>query len=118
MVEVLLVVVILSILAAFAMVRFDQVREKSYDSVAVSDLRNAMTAIETYATEYFSYPSTLSDLALSGYEPSPEMEYTQFKQETKNGVETVHMHASHARSSYYYHANFPAEGVTLDRRSK
>lgn len=64
-IELLVVVVIIGVLAAIAIPRFGNTKEKSVDSSARSDLRNAMTAQEAYFVEKSTYATTLSNLSLT-----------------------------------------------------
>ncbi len=64
-IELLVVVAIIGILAAIALPRFGNTKEKSVDSAAKSDLRNAMTAQEAYFAEKSAYAPALSNLALT-----------------------------------------------------
>ena len=118
LIEVLIALVILAILAGFAIGRYRGARQQTYDAVAVTDIRNAMTAIESYVTIFRQYPTALADLQEVGFAPSPEVEFTRFTTENRNGAPSVHIHAGHLRSTHYYHAHYPAEGVVLDRRSR
>ncbi len=55
LIEVLIVIAILGILAAIAIPQFALYRTKSYNTAAMSDLRNAATAQEAYHAEYRTY---------------------------------------------------------------
>jgi prepilin-type N-terminal cleavage/methylation domain-containing protein len=57
LIELLVVVVVIGILAAIAVPRYSNAREKSKASVLVSDLRNLATAEEGYFFEHRSYTS-------------------------------------------------------------
>jgi type IV pilus assembly protein PilA len=59
MVELLVVVLIVSVLAAIAVMAFLNQRERSYEAQAQSTLKNAATAMESYAsTNNGDYPNT------------------------------------------------------------
>jgi len=56
LIELLIVVAIIGILAAIAIPQFSAYRAKAYNGAAVSDLRNAKSALEVYYTENQAYP--------------------------------------------------------------
>ena len=56
LIELLIVVAIIGILAAIAIPQFAAYRTRGYNSAAVSDLRNAKTALEAYFAENQEYP--------------------------------------------------------------
>lgn len=53
--ELLVVVAIIGILAAIAIPQYQSYRERSYDSVAISDLKNIMTAQEAEYSDHDEY---------------------------------------------------------------
>ncbi|HUG41479.1 MAG TPA: prepilin-type N-terminal cleavage/methylation domain-containing protein [Longimicrobiales bacterium] len=55
LIELLIVVVIIGILAAIALPKFGQTRERAYFSAMRSDLRNLQTAQEMYYTDVYLY---------------------------------------------------------------
>jgi prepilin-type N-terminal cleavage/methylation domain-containing protein len=62
LIELLLVVVILGILAAIAIPKFVNTKEKAYVASMKTDLRNLITAEEAYFSDYYTYTSTTADL--------------------------------------------------------
>jgi prepilin-type N-terminal cleavage/methylation domain-containing protein len=73
LVELLIVVVIIGILAAIAIPKFTQTKEKSYMAMLKSDLRNLVTVQETYFADNNLY-STLAQLtAENRYSPSRDV---------------------------------------------
>jgi len=62
LIELLIVVVILGILAAIAIPQFSNTKEKAFDAAAKSDLRNLMSAQETYFAEFQEYAPDVSSL--------------------------------------------------------
>jgi type IV pilus assembly protein PilA len=52
LIELLVVIIIIGILAAIAIPVYLHQREKAWRSQAVSDMKNAATAVESYATEH------------------------------------------------------------------
>ena len=107
LIELLVVVVIIGILALIAVPRFGNTREKAYDAAAIADLRDAITAAEAYFADNEVYPSDIADI---NFTPSVGVVFTQFELETKDGVESLHIHVGHQSSTHYYHAHYPAEG--------
>ena len=58
LIELLIVVVIIGILAAIAIPKFANTKEKAYVAAMKSDLRNLMTAEEGYFADFQAYGST------------------------------------------------------------
>ena len=56
LVELLIVIAIIGILAAIAIPRFASYRQKSYNSAALSDLRNAKVKFAAYYADNHHYP--------------------------------------------------------------
>ncbi len=73
LIELLIVVVIIGILAAIAIPKFANTKEKAYVAAMKSDLRNLATYEEQYAADnngaYFSGSAT-STASLNGFTPS------------------------------------------------
>ncbi|MBN1903798.1 MAG: prepilin-type N-terminal cleavage/methylation domain-containing protein [Deltaproteobacteria bacterium] len=63
LIEIMIVIAIIGILAAIAIPQFSAYRIKSYNSIAVSDLRNAAAAQEAYFIEHKSYANSIEELA-------------------------------------------------------
>ncbi|MDP3775531.1 MAG: prepilin-type N-terminal cleavage/methylation domain-containing protein [Gemmatimonadales bacterium] len=62
LIELLIVVVIIGILAAIAIPKFANTKEKAYIAAMKSDLRNLVTAEESYNGDNASYTSALASL--------------------------------------------------------
>ena len=62
LIELLIVVVIIGILAAIAIPKFASTKEKAYITAMRSDLRNMMTAQESYFSDYGTYTSATGNL--------------------------------------------------------
>jgi type IV pilus assembly protein PilA len=62
LIELLIVVVIIGILAAIAIPKFASTKEKAYITAMKSDLRNMMTAQESYFSDYSTYSANTTDL--------------------------------------------------------
>ena len=110
LIELLIVVVVIGLLAAIAIPKFSGVKEKAYDRAVMSDLRNAMVAIESYLAENDVYPLSPED---AGFAPSSGVTFTTWSASGSS----VHMHAEHAGSSHYYHARYPTDSE-LEQRNK
>jgi prepilin-type N-terminal cleavage/methylation domain-containing protein len=59
LIELLIVVVIIGILAAIAIPKFANTKEKAYIAAMKSDLRNLVTAQESYFADNVTYTTTL-----------------------------------------------------------
>jgi type IV pilus assembly protein PilA len=55
LIELLIVLVVIGILAAIAIPKFANTKEKSYVAAMKSDLRNLLAAEEAYYSDYFAY---------------------------------------------------------------
>jgi type IV pilus assembly protein PilA len=64
LIELLIVVVIIGILAAIAIPKFEHTKGKANVSAIKSDLRNLMSAQEAYYYDYQIYASSLSQLSV------------------------------------------------------
>lgn len=62
LIELLIVVVIIGILAAIAIPRFSEVRERAYRSAMMSDLKNLAVQQEIYHNTNFTFSTTQADL--------------------------------------------------------
>ena len=62
LIELLIVVVIIGILAAIAIPKFASTKEKAYITAMKSDLRNLLTAQESYFSDYNTYAAATTDL--------------------------------------------------------
>ena len=113
LIELLIVVIIIGILATIAIPKFANTKAKAYDATAVSDLRNAMVALEAYFADNLTYPA----MGDADFQPSAGVTFTTWTVETKNGLLSVHLHVEHAQSSHYYHAHYPVESE-IEKRDK
>jgi prepilin-type N-terminal cleavage/methylation domain-containing protein len=62
LIELLIVVVIIGILAAIAIPKFANTKEKAYIASMKSDLRNLVTAQESYFADQVTYTTSLTNL--------------------------------------------------------
>ena len=62
LIELLIVVVIIGILAAIAIPKFSNTREKAYIAAMKSDLRNLATAQESYFADNVTYTNSIAAL--------------------------------------------------------
>src|SRR6266850_5523367 len=76
LIELLIVVVIIGILAAIAIPKFANTKEKAYLASMKSDLRNLVTAEEAYFSDYTTYQAgTASNLAGVGTPLDPSTNF-------------------------------------------
>ncbi len=114
--ELMVVVVIIGLIAAFAIPQLSTSRKAPADATAKSDLRNVMTALELYSLRNGTFPATVAELEATGFSLSPGVSFDTYKVETKDGVLTVHMHVEHVDSANKWHARYPLEGIEIEIR--
>jgi len=114
LIEILVVIGIISILAAIAISQYQSYRVRAYDTTAKSDLKNAMIEIENYFVENDIYPANYSDLLANGFNFSKNVCFTKY--DLENGGERVHMHIMHTASPNAWHTEYPDDGGDVDRR--
>jgi type IV pilus assembly protein PilA len=68
LIELLVVIIIIGILAAIAIPVFLRQRQKGYDASIKSDLRNVANIIESYYTDFETYPTSLAGTSFAGYQ--------------------------------------------------
>jgi type IV pilus assembly protein PilA len=77
LIELLVVIIIIGILAAIAIPTFLRQREKGWLAAVKSDVKNAATAEESYATDHDGeYTATHGDLVTEGFNPSTDVTVT------------------------------------------
>ena len=67
LIELMIVIAIIGILAAIAIPQFSAYRQRSYNSAAQSDVRNAATAQEAYYVDFSKYANGISGFTGSTY---------------------------------------------------
>jgi type IV pilus assembly protein PilA len=67
LIEILVVIGVISILAAIAIHQFASYRTQGVDTEMRSDLKNAAIAMESYFAEYRIYPASLSAITAKGF---------------------------------------------------
>jgi len=76
LIELLIVVVIIGILAAIAIPKFANTKEKAYLASMKSDLRNLVTAEEAYFSDYTTYVGgNATNLAGNGVQANANLQY-------------------------------------------
>lgn len=88
LIELLIVVVIIGILAAFAVPKFQNTKGKANAAALKSDLRNMATAQEAYFYENGTYTTSIASL---NFNPSPGVTFT-FGVATPGGWSAVVTH--------------------------
>jgi len=116
LIELLIVVAIISIVAAIAVPRFAESKAAAGDAAAKSDLRNVMTALDQYNVVFGSYPGAEADLSRVGFKSSAAVTFSTFKLETKSGMQSVHLHVQHSASQNKWHAHYPYQGMAVQIR--
>jgi type IV pilus assembly protein PilA len=75
LIELMIVIAIIGILAAIAIPQFSAYRKRAYNSAAMSDLKNAVTAQEAYFADKQTYTTLLATLTGTyGLEASQNVE--------------------------------------------
>jgi len=116
LIELLIVTVIIGLLATIAIPRFDEARQRAYNSAALSDLKSASHAIEEYFAENYELPDQ-GQLVDAGFAFSPGVSFTTFA--IRDGSDPrrarVHMHIQHVGSLHYYHQEYPGTAAPEKR---
>ena len=67
LIELMIVIAIIGILAAIAIPNFVSYRQRSYNSAAQSDMKNAMTTQEAYFVDNATYTASTANLSGAGW---------------------------------------------------
>jgi prepilin-type N-terminal cleavage/methylation domain-containing protein len=116
LIELLVTVAIVGILAAIAIPVMGQYRARAYDSAAITDLRNAMVAVEAAVSAGNPAPSSPNALQNYGFRPSRNVIFPRYQVGTVGGNPEVHMHTQHTKSQKAWHTRYPTDGGVIDIR--
>src|SRR5687767_8518701 len=67
LIEILVVIAVISVLAAIAIPQFTGYRTHAFDAQMKTDLKNASVAMESYYAEYKVYPATVAAISAAGF---------------------------------------------------
>jgi len=108
LIELMIVIAIIGILAAIAIPQFSAYRQRSYNSSANADLRNAATAQEAYYVDSMTYTGTVGDLVGTyGLFTSSGVIF----QNVRANTSTYHMEAYHTSGNRTYSITGPGGSV-------
>ena len=108
LIELMIVIAIIGILAAIAIPQFSAYRQRSYNSSANADLRNAATAQEAYYVDNMVYSGAVGDLTGSyGLYTSKGVIFDTVRGNTT----TYHMQAHHSSGDRTYSVTGPGGSV-------
>jgi type II secretion system protein G len=100
LIELLIVVVIIGILAAIAIPKFANTKEKAYVSAMKSDLRNLAAAEEAYFADNLKYTTSTSSL---DYNPSQGVTISPSSVDTGKGWKATGSHTgTSSKCELYY----------------
>ena len=98
LVELLFVIAIIGVLAAIAIPSLRSYMQRSYDSSAVSDLKNAYSAAQIYFNDYPSDTVAPASLEQYGFRSTPKVILTILD----GSIDGLNLTASHEGSSKTY----------------
>jgi type IV pilus assembly protein PilA len=108
LIELLVVIIIIGILAAIAIPTFLKQREKGYKAAMKSDLKNASTGEESWATDNDgAYTNSMTNVTGEGYNASPDVTVTvAHVNSATNAQPCFILKAAHAKlpstTNFYY----------------
>jgi prepilin-type N-terminal cleavage/methylation domain-containing protein len=110
LIELLIVVVLIGVLAMVAIPRYSNTRQKAYRAQMQSELRNLVSAQETYFNEHYDYATNISNLDITRT-PNITIELTDVK---TSGWSAKATHASSPEEcGIYVGAGTPPAGIPL-----
>lgn len=114
LIELLIVVVIIGILAAIAIPKFANTKEKAYIGAMKSDLRNLATAEEAYYYDSAAYTATLA--LMNNFSPSTGVTLT-VNEATAQGWSATSSSANTPHKCYLFSGNAaPVGAATIEGR--
>lgn len=108
LIELLIVVVIIGILAAIAIPKFANTKEKAYLASMKADLRNLATAEESFLFDSLTYTSNL--VLLNRFTPSAGVTLT-VNEATGGGWSATATHAQTPKKCYLFYGNATPVGT-------
>jgi type IV pilus assembly protein PilA len=114
LIELMIVIAIIGILAAIAIPQFAAYRQRSYNSAAQSDLKNAATAQEAYYVDFSTYcddPDVLIGATYGLYISAPGNASVDFDITTGNTTEYT-MDAYHPSGNESYTITGPGGSIS------
>lgn len=109
--ELMMVTIIIGILATVVMAAYSGMRERAMTTVTRSELRNLMTAAESYRAVTGFLPETLTELVDGGFHRrSADIEYCVFTREP-GPPEDLRVEAAHRGSDIRLVAQYPSWGT-------
>ncbi len=86
LIELIVVVVIIGILSAIAIPAFLSQRQRAYNAATQSDVKNTVTALETYYAGNLAYPTKDSEITDDGATTSTNVKITVVYKKVKGGI--------------------------------
>ncbi len=86
LIELIVVVVIIGILSAIAIPAFLSQRQRAYDAATQSDVKNMVTALETYYAGNLAYPEDAGKIVTDGATVSSDVTITVVYKAVKGGM--------------------------------
>jgi type IV pilus assembly protein PilA len=112
LIELLVVIVIIGVLAALSVPRWQSTREKAFVASLKSDLRNLASAEESYFYDFATYTTNVS--ALTAFRPSTGVTIT-INQSTQGGWSATAAHANTSKQCFLFVGNVtPVGGATVE----
>jgi prepilin-type N-terminal cleavage/methylation domain-containing protein len=116
LIELMTVTVIIGILAIIAVGVMGTMRERAYVANTISELRNAVTAVELYRTSNSGWPSSPDDLVAVGFTPSGAIEFCRFEFVPAGaGEEHLALQARHLSATTAVETLYPIWGGRMEQ---